>query len=197
MTATNPAASPAAPDRSTLAAFLGVVLFGGVNAIAVKVSVEELAPFWSAGLRFVAAGLLLVGIVVLTRRSFPRGRSLSGAALYGTLAFAASFGFIYPALREVPAGTAMVLISLVPLLTFAFAILHGQDLSTSRVGMVIPRAQPARPAPVGPASARREGSAASGCPPGRSYLRSRPIGSPPAPLPPEPQSTSGAAGAGW
>jgi drug/metabolite transporter (DMT)-like permease len=126
MTAT-PAASPAAPDRLTLAAFLGVVVFGGVNAIAVKLSVEELAPLWSAGLRFIAAGVLLVGIVMLTRRSFPRGRSLSGAVLYGTLAFAASFAFIYPALREVPAGTAMVLISLVPLLTFGFAILHGQE----------------------------------------------------------------------
>jgi drug/metabolite transporter (DMT)-like permease len=126
MTAT-PTASPAAPDRLTLAAFLGVVVFGGVNAIAVKLSVEELAPFWSAGLRFIAAGMLLVGIVMLTRRSFPRGRSLSGAVLYGTLAFAASYAFIYPALREVPAGTAMVLISLVPLLTFGFAILHGQE----------------------------------------------------------------------
>jgi len=121
------AASPAGPDRMTLAAFLGVVLFGGVNAIAVKLSVEELAPFWSAGLRFIAAGLLLVGIVALTGRSFPRGRSLSGAALYGLLAFAASFAFIYPALRQVPAGTAMVLISLVPLMTFGFAILHGQE----------------------------------------------------------------------
>jgi drug/metabolite transporter (DMT)-like permease len=127
-----PAASPAAPDRLTLAAFLGVVVFGGVNAVAVKLSVEEFAPFWSAGLRFIAAGLLLVGVVVMTKRSFPRGGSLSGAALYGTLAFAASFGFIYPALREVPAGTAMVLISLVPLLTFAFAILHGQERSTFR-----------------------------------------------------------------
>jgi drug/metabolite transporter (DMT)-like permease len=111
----------------TLAAFLGVVVFGGVNAIAVKLSVEELAPFWSAALRFVVAGLLLSGLVVLTGRSFPRGKSLSGAALYGTLAFAASFAFIYPALREVPAGAAMVLISLVPLFTFGFAILHGQE----------------------------------------------------------------------
>ena len=126
MTAT-PVASSAAPDRLTLAAFLGVVVFGGLNAIAVKLSVEELDPFWSASLRFIAASLLLVGIVVLTRRSFPRGRSLWGAALYGSLAFAASFGFIYPALREVPAGTAMVLISLVPLLTFGFAIIHGQE----------------------------------------------------------------------
>ena len=38
------AQAPAAgvrPDRATLAAFAGVVLFGGVNAIAVKKSVAE------------------------------------------------------------------------------------------------------------------------------------------------------------
>lgn len=126
MTTAAPAAS-AGPDRATLLAFIGVVLFGGLNAIAVKASVAELAPFWSAGLRFVGAGVLLVGIVALTRRSFPRGRSLSGAVLYGVVGFAASFGFVYPALREVPAGTAIVFLAMVPLLTFGLAILHGQE----------------------------------------------------------------------
>jgi drug/metabolite transporter (DMT)-like permease len=115
------------PDRLTLLAFAAVVLFGGGNAIAVKQSVVELAPFWSAGLRFVVAGLLLSLIVVAARRPFPRGRSFTGALLYGSLAFAGSFGFIYPALREVPASTAMVLIALVPLATFGLAILHGQE----------------------------------------------------------------------
>jgi drug/metabolite transporter (DMT)-like permease len=122
-----PASGGLRPDRLTLIAFAAVVLFGGANAIAVKKSVEELAPFWSAGLRFLIAGLLLVLIVIAGRRRFPRGRSFTGALLYGALAFAASFGFIYPALRDVPPGTAMVLIALVPLLTFGLAIVHGQE----------------------------------------------------------------------
>jgi drug/metabolite transporter (DMT)-like permease len=115
------------PDRATVLAFLGVVLFGGINAIAVKATVEELAPFWSAGLRFIAAGLLLVVIVVVARRPFPRGRSFTGGLLYGVVAFAASFGFVYPALREVPAGTAILFLALVPLITFGLAILHRQE----------------------------------------------------------------------
>ena len=104
-------AAPGATDRAdgaTLLAFAGVVLFGGINAIAAKVSIRELAPFWSGGLRFLVAGLLLLALALLTRRALPRGRSLSGAVLYGAVAFAGSFGFIYPALREVPAGTAIV-----------------------------------------------------------------------------------------
>lgn len=115
------------PDRLTLLAFAGVVVFGAINAIAVKVTVGELAPFWSAGFRFVLAGLLLVGLVAATRRAVPRGRSLAGAVLYGAVAFSGSFAFIYPALREVPAGTVTVFLALVPLLTFGLTILQGQE----------------------------------------------------------------------
>ncbi|MGH2358730.1 MAG: DMT family transporter, partial [Candidatus Limnocylindria bacterium] len=50
-----------------------------------------------------------------------------GALLYGAVAFSASFALIYPALREVPAGTAMVFLALVPLETFGLAIVQGQE----------------------------------------------------------------------
>jgi drug/metabolite transporter (DMT)-like permease len=119
--------SNARPDQATLLAFAGVVLFGGANAIAVKLTVAELAPFWGAAMRFLAAGALMLLVVVLTRRALPRGRSLGGAALYGLVGFAASYGFAYVGLRDVPAGTAMVLIALTPLLTFGLAIAHRQE----------------------------------------------------------------------
>lgn len=119
--------APARPDRLTFAAFLAVAALGGLNAIAVKASVQELDPFWSAGSRLLVAGVLLVGLVLATRRSFPRGASLRGAVLYGALAFGASFGLVYPALREVPAATAMIFISLVPLETFFLAILQRHE----------------------------------------------------------------------
>ena len=121
------AADAARPDRLTILAFLAVVVLGGSNAIAVKASVAELDPLWSAAARFLAAGILLSAGVLLTRRPIPRGKSFSGAILYGLFAFAGSYGFIYFAIRDVPAGTVMVLISLVPLFTFGLAILHGQE----------------------------------------------------------------------
>jgi len=115
------------PSTPTLVAFAGVVLLGGANAIGVKLTVQELAPFWGASTRFAAAGILMLLLVVITRRPAPRGRSLGGAALYGVVGFAASYGFAYIGLRDVPAGTAMVLIALTPLLTFGLAIAHGQE----------------------------------------------------------------------
>jgi drug/metabolite transporter (DMT)-like permease len=125
--AAHPIASEARPDKQTLMAFVAVVVFGGLNAIAVKQSVIELAPFWSAALRFLAAGALLLAFVLVARRPLPAGRSLAGALLYGIIAFGGSFGFMYQALREVPAGTAILFLALVPLMTFGLAILHGQE----------------------------------------------------------------------
>ncbi len=115
------------PAPATLAAFAGVVLTGGLNAIAVRQTVQELAPHWGAAIRFIAAGLIMAALVILLRRSFPRGRSLTGAMLYGAFGFAASYGFMYPGFRDVPAGTGMVLIALAPLMTFGLAIAHGQE----------------------------------------------------------------------
>ena len=117
----------AGADRVTLLAFFGVVLFGGANAIGVKQTVHELAPFWGATIRFVAAGLVMAAIALGTRRTLPSGQSLIGAMLYGAVGFGASYGFVYPALRDTPAGTAGVLIALVPLLTFALAIAQKQE----------------------------------------------------------------------
>lgn len=121
------APTSARADRQVIAAFLGVVVFGGLNAIAVKATVGELAPFWGAAVRFVAAGAIMAGLVILARRAFPRGRSLTGGMLYGAVGFAASYGLIYTGLRETPAGTVMVLIALTPLVTFGLAIVQGQE----------------------------------------------------------------------
>jgi drug/metabolite transporter (DMT)-like permease len=117
----------AGPDRTTRIAFFAAVLFGGANAIGVREMVLELPPLWSAALRFLAAGLILVAITVLARRRFPRGRSLWGAMLYGSVGFAASFGPISTGLQHVPGGTGSVLIAITPLLTFGLAIVQGQE----------------------------------------------------------------------
>ncbi len=119
--------SPVSPSNIAIAAFAATVLLGGANAVAVKQTVQDLAPFWGAGIRFGAAGLILVVIVLTTSRRFGRGKTLRGAIIYGLLGFAASYGFLYTAIQHVPAGTVMVLLALTPLLTFALALLHRQE----------------------------------------------------------------------
>jgi len=115
------------PDRATLLAFAGVVLCGGLNTIAVKQTVADLAPEWGAAMRFLAAGLIFAVLTVARGRAFPRGRALGGAMLYGAVGFGAAFGLVYPALRDVQAGTAAVVIALSPLATYGLAVAQRQE----------------------------------------------------------------------
>jgi drug/metabolite transporter (DMT)-like permease len=115
------------PDRATLLAFAGVVLCGGLNAVAVRQTVLELDPQWGAAIRFVAAGLVFAVIAIARRRTLPSRGAVMGAAAYGLVGFAAAFGLIYPALRVVQAGTASVVIALSPLVTYGLAVAQRQE----------------------------------------------------------------------
>lgn len=115
------------PDSSTVAAFITIVVIGGFNAIAVKVGTSELEPFWGAALRFGLAAGLLASIVVIRRIAAPRGRALLGSILFGLLNFAGAYGLLYTALLDAPAGLAIVLLALVPLLTLTLAVLQGLE----------------------------------------------------------------------
>jgi drug/metabolite transporter (DMT)-like permease len=112
---------------SAAPAFAGVVLLGGVNAVAVRVAIGELGPLWSATLRFGIAAFVLLSIAGLTRTPLPRGRALAGSGLYGALGFAGAFGCIHWALVRVPPADTQTVLALVPLLTFLFAVGAGLE----------------------------------------------------------------------
>lgn len=115
------------PDRNTLIAFVISTIMGGGNAIAVRFSNMEVPPFFGAALRFAVAALLLFIFVYVRRLPLPKGRGLLGVLVFGSLQFGIGYALIYWSLLEVPAGMFQVILALVPLMTFAFAILHGQE----------------------------------------------------------------------
>lgn len=117
----------ARPESATLLAFVIVIVTGGLNAIAVRQTLGELTPFWSAALRFLLAAAVMLAVVVVTRRTLPRGRGVTGAIAYGAVGFAASYAFIYSGLVEAPASAGAVLLALAPLFTFGLAIIQGQE----------------------------------------------------------------------
>ena len=110
------------PDPTTVLAFAGTALFAGGNAVAIRLSYAELLPFWGAALRFLAAALILVAVVAAMRLALPKGRALKGVVVYGTLNFGLANVFTYWALTEVTAGTAMLVLAIVPLLTLILAV---------------------------------------------------------------------------
>ncbi len=117
----------AGPDRLALIGFAVLVLIGGVNFPAVKATVQELAPMWSAGLRFMAAALILLAIVLVRQQALPRGRALAGTLLFGALSFAAAYAFAYWAIERVSAGVASIILASAPLTTFIAAVVHGLE----------------------------------------------------------------------
>jgi drug/metabolite transporter (DMT)-like permease len=113
------------PDRLVLAAFLAFVVLAGANAIGVRFALREMGPFWSASIRFALAGVLLAAYMIATRRPVPRGDRLTGTVLFGVFGFGLAYMFLYEALKDAPAGTTMLTLAIVPLLTVLLAVAQG------------------------------------------------------------------------
>ncbi len=109
------------PDRQVILAFILLVFLVGTNFIAVRFSNRELPPFWGAGTRFAAAGLLFLVFTLARGHTLPVGRELRGPLIFGTLQFGLGYALMYWALIEVPAGLASVVLATVPLFTLLFA----------------------------------------------------------------------------
>jgi drug/metabolite transporter (DMT)-like permease len=114
----------AGADQAALGAFVGAVLIGGSNFVAVRYSNRELDPLWGAGLRFALAALVFGVLCVALRLPLPRGRMLGLVVAYGLLGFGAAYGCLYWAMQEVPAGIAAVVMAVGPLLVLLLAVAH-------------------------------------------------------------------------
>jgi drug/metabolite transporter (DMT)-like permease len=116
----------------TLAGFGAVVLLAGSNLVVVRLSNRWLPPFFGAGIRFVAASVLLFGWVLASKLPLPTRRELPGTLLFGLLGFAGFFAFGYWGLVYLPAGIAGTLAASVPLLTLFLAAAQGLERITLR-----------------------------------------------------------------
>ncbi|UCC77123.1 MAG: DMT family transporter [Anaerolineales bacterium] len=116
-----------AAERSTLIAYALMVLIGGGNTVAVRLSNFGLPPLWGVATRVAATALIFWVIVSLRRIALPRGRALLGAVLYGLLNFTVAGALVYWGLVRVPAGVGSTILALVPLMTLFFAWAHGLE----------------------------------------------------------------------
>ncbi|HWK25452.1 MAG TPA: DMT family transporter [Solirubrobacter sp.] len=93
--------------------YAGCVLVWSSTWVVIAVGLEDIAPFFGAGIRFALAGVGLLAAAVLTGRSLRTDWALS--ALVGLLPFATSYGLIYWAEQYVTSGLASVLFGVLPL----------------------------------------------------------------------------------
>ncbi|MGD2048594.1 MAG: DMT family transporter [Chloroflexota bacterium] len=112
------------PDRLTLIAFGLFVFLGGAAPIAVRFTYAELAPFWSAAMRFGLAALIFWLLMLYRGVRLPRGRALLGALIFGTLSVGGAFLLVYYGLTRTGASLTSTITATVPLLTLFFAGAH-------------------------------------------------------------------------
>src|SRR2546428_9191975 len=126
-------------DNRTLAAFGAMVVIGGMNFVAVRLSDRGLAPFFGAGLRFVLAAVLLYSVVAFGRIPLATRHQLKGTLLFGLLGFCVSYAFAYLALITLSSGVAAVVMGSVPLITLFLAVAHRVERFRGRglIGAVI------------------------------------------------------------
>ncbi|HEV3379319.1 MAG TPA: EamA family transporter [Thermoleophilaceae bacterium] len=95
--------------------YLTLVIIWSSTWVAIKIGLEDCPPLLGAGIRFAAAGLLLLGFAAV------RGRSLrTDARLAGILAlmpFALAYGLVYWGEQHIPSGLAAVIFGVLPLYT--------------------------------------------------------------------------------
>src|SRR5919197_528080 len=126
-----PTRSSSTPQPRVVAAFVVLVLLVGTNLVAIRYSNRELPPFWNAGFRFALAALGFAVILAVRRPGIPARRQIAGGLLYGLLAFAGFFGFIYLGLVHAPASIGQTVLALNPLVTmFVATALGGAILLT-------------------------------------------------------------------
>jgi drug/metabolite transporter (DMT)-like permease len=93
--------------------YAACVLVWSSTWVVIAVGLEDIAPFFGAGVRFTLAGLGVLTAALLLRRSLRTDFLLS--ALIGVLPFATTYGLIYWAEQYVTSGLAAVLFGMLPL----------------------------------------------------------------------------------
>jgi drug/metabolite transporter (DMT)-like permease len=93
--------------------YAALVLVWSSTWVVIAVGLDDVAPFFGAGIRFTLAGVGVLTAAAIMRRPLRTDAGL--AALIGLLPFATTYGLIYWAEQYVPSGLTAVLFGILPL----------------------------------------------------------------------------------
>jgi drug/metabolite transporter (DMT)-like permease len=123
------------------AALGAVYLIWGSTYLAIRVMVRTVPALLGGGVRFVVAGLALLGLIALrgglSRARLPRGM-MPRVALVGTLLAAGGNGLVTVAERHVPSSLAALLVASTPLWIVVFrSLFHDRPAPATLAGVAI------------------------------------------------------------
>jgi drug/metabolite transporter (DMT)-like permease len=102
-----------------------LVLIWSSTWVAIKIGLEDAPALLGAGIRFAAAGVLLLAFAAVRKRPLRTDRLL--ALILGLLPFAFCYGLVYWGEQYIPSGLTAVLFGVMPLYTAVLAALLLQD----------------------------------------------------------------------
>jgi drug/metabolite transporter (DMT)-like permease len=118
-----------------------VYVVWGSTYLAIRVVVETMPPFLSAGARFLVAGAVLAAFLLLRRGASGlriTRRELVTSAVVGTLLLLGGNGLVMVAEQDVPAGLAALLVASVPLWVAALRWLFGDRVDRGTlIGVIL------------------------------------------------------------
>jgi putative membrane protein PagO len=98
-------------------------LIWGSTWVAIKIGLENLPPFLSAGWRFLTASVFLFAYAVKAKLPFPKDlRSHLFLLLFSVINFTASYALVYWGEQYINSGLTSILFSVMPFYTALFAI---------------------------------------------------------------------------
>jgi drug/metabolite transporter (DMT)-like permease len=113
-----PSPSVARGHRFTvIACFLSIYLIWGSTYLAIRYAVESIPPLYTAGLRHLTAGIVLLWWC-LAKRLRPTWAQIRASLVIGTFFFLIGHGSLHWAEQHVPSGLASLLVATEPIFVF-------------------------------------------------------------------------------
>lgn len=109
-----------------LLALASVYLIWGSTYLAMHIAVEELPPLLMGAVRFVAGGLILLGVAALRGERLPTARQWRAALPIGALMFLGGNGFVAIAMQTIDSSVAAVVCATMPLWVAVLSAASGE-----------------------------------------------------------------------
>jgi drug/metabolite transporter (DMT)-like permease len=122
----------------TLLAFAIIYFVWGSTFLAIRIGVREVPPLLLAAMRFLVAGIVLYGWMMLRGERSPSKRQWISAILLAILIFVIDYGLLFWAEQRVPSGIAAVMLALIPaFMALSEIIFLGTQKLTARLAIAL------------------------------------------------------------
>ena len=103
-----------------LLSFLAIYVIWGTTYLAILIGLTGFPPFMMASIRFIIAGVILVGYSLIAGEGFPRKSSIIKNAFLGLVVLAGGQGSLFWSEQHITSGYASVLVATLPMWFVAF-----------------------------------------------------------------------------